>query len=639
LGLSGSSSGRRLTPLVAAGFLGVALLLLALTGLRLDARLALTFRTLGASFLIAAGGFITESLLAEARRSLLSRKSVPTLPESAATTRTLRSQLGAQLLRFRRLPVEIDWTGFWLPLLATLACNVAAAVVALRLWSASDPTALSAAEQQAIAGVLIALTFALLLLERVYAHSADQTSSPVLERLIRVPLLVSVGLGLAGIARSLGFEWPLFVDRALAVLLLAVAAEILLRSTTSLFLPTPLSGERGPVDSTIAGLIALRRPSFSATNAVLEKLTGIDLSRSWALAFLRRAALPVFAGMAVFAWLLTGVTAFGLDQRAVYEELGRPVSVMGPGLHVHLPWPFGITRNVELGVVHEIPIVFPADEGTAGGNSAPESIIEGHPGAEALPPRDADRLWDASHPSEASYLIASAANGGQSFQIVNIDLRIVFRTGLDDVAALKAAYRIAEPETLIRAESGRMLVRHFARYALLDVLGQNRAAFVAAFRSELQARLNALQTGVDVIAVIVEAIHPPPDAASAYHNVQAAQIDSIARISQSRGEAVRAEKSAEEEATKTRNVASADAAEQIYQAHTAKTLFDGDRQAYATGGHAFLLERWLGHLSKALALAPLVIVDHRMIGPNAPTVDLRHFGGTSPSASPTTNQE
>lgn len=637
MGLPGnvSESRRLLAPITGAAFLVGAILLLVLAGLHVDARLALLLRTLGASFLIAAGGFVTESLLAEARRALPSRRPDPAPPESATVPPTIRSRLAALAMRVRRLPFEIDWTGTWLPLFATLASNAAASIIALRLWSASDQTTLSAGAQQAIAGVLIALAFPLLLLERVYAQDPDETSA-ALEHLARVPLITALGLGIATIARSLGLEWPLLVDRAIAALQLAIAVEILLRCLARLFLPVAPVGERRPIDSAIAGLIALRRPSFHATNAALEKLTGIDLSRSWALAFLRQAALPVLAGMAVFAWALTGVTALGLDQRAVYEELGRPVSVLGPGLHVHLPWPFGIMRNVELGVVHEIPIVFPTDAGAAGSSNASEQTIEDHSGAEALPPPSADRLWDASHPSEASYLVASAANGRQSFQIVNIDLRIAFRTGLDDRSALESAYRVADPEMLIRAESGRMLVRHFARYTLLDVLGQNRAAFVSAFRSALQTRLDALQTGVEIIAVIVEAIHPPPDATSAYHNVQAAEIASIARISQSRGDAVRTVKSAEEEATKTRNVATADAAEQVYQAQTSKTLFDGDRQAYATGGHAFLLERWLAHL-KALALAPLVIVDHRMTGPNAPTIDLRHFGGTSPP--PATNPE
>ena len=54
----------------------------------------------------------------------------------------------------------------------------------------------------------------------------------------------------------------------------------------------------------------------------------------------------------------------------------------------------------------------------------------GEAGIEGPAPMSADRLWDETHPSEASYLIASEARGQQSFQIVNVDLRILYRIGL-----------------------------------------------------------------------------------------------------------------------------------------------------------------------------------------------------------------
>src|SRR5262249_10561854 len=156
--------------------------------------------------------------------------------------------------------------------------------------------------------------------------------------------------------------------------------------------------------------------------------------------------MPLAVFMAIAAWAVTGLTALGLDERAVYERLGAPVAVFGPGFHVHLPWPLGIVRRVELGTVHEIPVVFPsADHQTASRAQAAETPIH-TTSAEDQPPRPADRLWDASHPSEASYLIASETQGKQSFQIVNIDLRVVYRTGISDEAAKQAAYAVAEPE-------------------------------------------------------------------------------------------------------------------------------------------------------------------------------------------------
>jgi regulator of protease activity HflC (stomatin/prohibitin superfamily) len=328
--------------------------------------------------------------------------------------------------------------------------------------------------------------------------------------------------------------------------------------------------------------------------------------------------LPIGLGMGVVAWCLTGVTALRLSERAVYERFGAPVAILGPGLHVHLPWPFGVLRPVELGVVHEMPIIF-APTGEAAHGNPVEPITR----VEDVPPASADRLWDKSHPGEASYLIASQSQGKQSFQIVNIDLRVVYRTGLSDAAARQAAYAVADPEALIRAIAGQLLVRYFARYTLLDVLVQSRERFATDFRNELQSELQKLSTGIDVIAVIVEAIHPPPGAANAYHNVQAAEILAHSEIALRQAEAIKEMERAQQSATEDHNNALAAASERGNQAYAESVLFEGDRQAYQQDGRAFLLERWLGHLSGALRKSGLVLIDHRLNGVTAPTVDLR----------------
>ena len=322
---------------------------------------------------------------------------------------------------------------------------------------------------------------------------------------------------------------------------------------------------------------------------------------------------------------MTGVTALGLNERAVYERFGAPVAVFGPGLHVHLPWPLGIMRSVELGVVHEIPIVFAPPSEPRSRADAVDQIHQEEADIEGVAPASADRLWDASHPSEASYLIASELQGKQSFQIVNIDLRVVYRVGLSEAAARDAAYSIADPEALIRAIAGQLLVRYFAHNTLLNVLGQSRERFTNDFRGELQQSLQGLSTGIDVIAVVVEAIHPPPDAANAYHNVQAAEILAQSQISLRRASAISDVKSAEQAATEGRNRALAAAAELVDRAQAESVLFQGDRQAYHQDGRAFLFERWLDRLSSSLPRASFIVLDHRLKGVTAPTIDLRSF--------------
>ena len=70
--------------------------------------------------------------------------------------------------------------------------------------------------------------------------------------------------------------------------------------------------------------------------------------------------------------------------------------------------------------------------------------------------------------------------------------------------------------------------------------GKARERFANDFRNELQSQFQELATGIDVIAVVVEAIHPPAGAGAAYHNVQAAEILARSQIALRRAEAITA---------------------------------------------------------------------------------------------------
>jgi hypothetical protein len=108
--------------------------------------------------------------------------------------------------------------------------------------------------------------------------------------------------------------------------------------------------------------------------------------------------------------------------------------------------------------------------------------------------------------------------------------------------------------------------------------------------------------------------------------VQAAEILANAEIALKRGEAVRRTKSAEQTALQVRDQALATAAELVDQAQSEGTIFEADRQGYRRDGQAFLLERRLDGLSKGLANSELLIIDRRLNGQDAPTIDLRRFG-------------
>jgi regulator of protease activity HflC (stomatin/prohibitin superfamily) len=597
---------------------------------------------LGSAFLLAAGGFLSAALMVLVRARMVEAPArVPAADEAPALVEVKGA--GArmhQLLRQSRamLVFPVESLAAWPQALVALLFGGLALAGIYMSWRISAASPGDPNIQQIVGGVLIVAAFPLLVLERSFAAIAAEMlpDAPQLDRLLRVPLAASLGIGIASVLRSLGFGWAPRIDQVIAVLIAIIAIEMVVRSLAVAFIPfAPIEQRRSVADSSLAGLLRFAPPNFQAFNTAVRQQFGIDLSRSWALAFVRRASVPIVLGLAIMAWAVTGITALSLNERAVYERLGQPVAVLGPGLHFHLPWPLGIMRRVELGVIHDIPIAMSAvgDVGDRPQSSAGVDQQQQLAGAESAPPSSADRLWDASHPSEQSYLIASQANGQQTFQIADADLRVVYRVGLNDADALNAAYRVADPEILIKASTGQLLVRYFARYTLPDVLGQSRDAFTKDFRDGLQDQLDRLSSGIEAIAVVVEAIHPPAGAASAYHNVQAAEILANSQIAVQRASAIHSIKSAQQGAMEDRNKATAAAAELVTRARSESTLFNADREARQRDGEAFLFERRSERLASGLAKSESIVVDHRLRGQNGPVIDLRSFtgGGAQPA--------
>jgi len=581
---------------------------------------------LSALSLICAAGFLAASFTAAARargpveRILYSRHGAKPLPVVFEKLRSAYDRIWPEIM-------NIDWRGDWYAIFAALWPSVLALFALTLAWPIVGGKPPAAFDQWSTAAMFLA-AFPILVYERHLAQlsAAQLPEAPSLQFLLRVPVLVLILLGLSSALRWLGISEWIWAGHLADITIAVVAVEFILRSAAYIFIPlSPIKTRQSHTDSVFARLIRLRLPDLDALNHAIHERFGIDLTRSWALAFIQRAMLPLLVATAVFCWLLTGVTALGINERAVYEAFGRPRAVFTSGLHVHLPWPFGVLRPVEYGMVHEIPIVFSA-EGDAIVEAAPKPMEKST--VEGIPPPSADRLWTADHPSEASYLVASVTNGKQSFEVADIDLRIIYRIGLSDRDARDVVYNVASPDSIIRATSGRMLARYFARYTIADVLGQNREAFVRGFERELRARLASLDTGIEIMAVVVEAIHPPAAAAASYQGVEAAAIRSQAAIATAQASAISQISDAQQEAARIQDDANAAAAERVGEAQTALTLFAGDHEAHLDGGAAFLFERRLEHLNKDLSGMSLTIIDHRITHDNTLTLDLRPFVAT-----------
>jgi regulator of protease activity HflC (stomatin/prohibitin superfamily) len=466
--------------------------------------------------------------------------------------------------------------------------------------------------------ILMMVAFATLIAERSFQAQADRSSSCAsIARTLRASLAVTL-LAAASSAWLAYFgntpDWLLRVATGFSV---AIALELALRAALLLFVAP---GNRARIakvpTSTIASLIRWRPSPLAAFGAALQQRYGIDFRQNWALSSFVRLLPAAAAAVVVGGWLLTAVAVLSPEQRAVYERFGKPAAVWQPGLHVGLPWPFGKVRLVDNGAVHQLIVSGGADNSSV----AAPSVHADDPAPDAL-----NRLWDVSHPWETSQLIAGASGDQQNFRIVSADVRLDYRIGASDADARAALYRASDAESVVRAIANREVVHYLASHTLESLLETRQTAIADAMRTNVQRQLDRLGAGIEVVAVVIESIHPPAGAAGAYHAVQAAQVRAQASVARARAYAATELGDAREQAERAVAQAQGSAAEAHSRARSQQIDFDADVDATRLGGPAYAFEYYLRKLQNGLHDAHLTVIDDRLAQGNRATLDLRAY--------------
>lgn len=477
-------------------------------------------------------------------------------------------------------------------------------------------------------GFFILLCFALLLIERMLSFRTirgwhyQKEHIGFVRALLSVFLLLTVSLLIAMLFPALAL-WGIKLG---SLIILLMALEYLLRTLAVLALPPPQQSP--PRFLTRSLFTALYQWPPRLLLRMLESFQqnfGVDLRQIQAFRLMGKRLLPVICGIALLGWLLSGLTEVPLHQRGIYERFGRPTAVLPAGLHAGLPWPFGKVIAVENGAVHELQLSDITQVQQP--DTQPDS-------AEGPAPQSSWRLWDSNHATDQSQVIASSTMDSQNFQIVNMDIRVIWRVGLKDKDALNNQYQAQDLTALIRSVARQVLVKQFSSKQLDELLNEQRATLATGLSQQIQQRLIDLNTGVELLSTRIEAIHPPAGAADAYHGVQAAQIAAKALIAREKGYAVRVTSEAQRNAFTNINNARSVSAENLSQASVAATNSAAELQAWQLAGEAFITERRYHILSQTLARTPLLILDNHLQGANEPVLDLRQTPALSDTTAP-----
>ena len=223
----------------------------------------------------------------------------------------------------------------------------------------------------------------------------------------------------------------------------------------------------------------------------LEKNTGITMRSLWSIKLIKQ-ILPISAvSIAAVLWLLSGLVKIEPYQQGAHFRLGKlQEEFLRPGLHLTLPWPIDEVKVFDTENIHKLTIGY-VDE--AGG----------------------DNLWTCSHGGEEYKLLLG---GGK--ELVSINLLVEYK--IDDLKAYMSCS--ASPERILEAAAYEVVTDHTICTDLETLLASDRTALAAAFREDITKRAGKYNTGLKIVSVVLESIHPPVEVAQVYQDMIGAEI-------------------------------------------------------------------------------------------------------------------
>ena len=430
----------------------------------------------------------------------------------------------------------------------------------------------------AYAVLLIAVFLVFIILDKWILHNenADEYASALgcnirsilaVARLALILIIPSIFIKLLGL-----YELQKYVVIAMAVIFywsslftllsyLARAVRQELASAPDIRIPTPFSGGSGRDMGVIS---------------YLEENTGITMRGLWSVKLIRKLIAPSLVAVFLILWISTGIVEIGSGQRGALYNLGKlHDKPLEPGIHLTLPWPFGKTVIYNTDAVSSMTIGYHSD--TSG-----------------------DNVWTQSHGSEEYELLLG---GGE--ELVSINLCIEYK--ISDLNAY--LLNCANPEAILEASAYELVADKTIVTDLNTLLSVDREEFAADFMTDLTEKISVRNTGLEIVSVVLESIHPPLGIADIYQRLVSAEIEATTRIMYAEAAATVRILEAETSYNSTVSYAKAEQLSKIASAQAEVAEFMASVAADTEYRDAYRYYKYLNAVKNAYGNANIIIVD------------------------------
>jgi regulator of protease activity HflC (stomatin/prohibitin superfamily) len=248
--------------------------------------------------------------------------------------------------------------------------------------------------------------------------------------------------------------------------------------------------------------------------------------------------------------------------------------ILKPGLHLTLPYPFDKVEIYDTETVNKTTIGYKATD-------------------------NSDNIWTEGHQGEEYKLLLG---GGD--EVVSINLRLEYK-----ISDLKQYLTTAtSPESMMQALAYELVTDQTIATDLSSLMSADRDAFSENFQKELAKMMEEKNLGLEVVAVILESIHPPVEIAWVYQELISAGINAEKYLVNAQD--VAAVTIAQAETTHDTTVGGAQVSyeEKVAAAKASVTEFMASVEAYNASSDAYKYQKYLAAVRKAYGNANLVIL-------------------------------
>ena len=329
------------------------------------------------------------------------------------------------------------------------------------------------------------------------------------------------------------FDFPrldLHLARVMVVLLGFSTIETFVNLILEIYRPrTTVRAERALYESRLVGLLGQPAGLVSTAAQALDYQFGFKVSETWFYKFLEKALAWLILFQLGILMLSTTFVIIDPNELGILERFGKPRAsgaVLEPGLHFKWPWPIDKVLRHPAKELRSFNVGYENDDEHDSGRTL---------------------LWTATHyDEEMNFLVASSEQGsvsgeGNQDQAVPVNFlsaAVPVQYVVNDFEAWH--YNHTNPAELLKSIGYREVVRYLVNVDLIDIMSKGRLQAAEDLKSNIQARADKLELGVEVLFVGLQDIHPPVgdkmiQVAGSFEEVIGAEQEMKAKILQAEG--------------------------------------------------------------------------------------------------------